>query len=95
MCAGIVPVYHMGSSQMLRCTGSSEWSRKMRASMCIFWGRYGLPLPYRHDIISLVAPPLHGELLCSALVKGCRLWASMTLAWYIWGFSVSSYTSAL
>jgi hypothetical protein len=61
--AGIVPVYHLGSSQMLRCTGSSEWSRKMRASVCVFWGRWGLPLPYKHDIVSLVGTPLEGACL--------------------------------
>ncbi|KAK9918066.1 hypothetical protein WJX75_000903 [Coccomyxa subellipsoidea] len=54
----IVPVYHLGSSQMLRCTGSSDWSRRMRMSMCVFWGRWGLPLPYKHDIVSLVGTPV-------------------------------------
>lgn len=59
--ADIVPVYHLGSSQMLRCTGSSDWSRRMRMSMCVFWGRWGLPLPYKHDIVSLVGTPVTGE----------------------------------
>ncbi len=60
--ADIVPVYHLGSSQMLRCTGSSDWSRRMRMSVCLFWGRWGLPLPYKHDILSLVGTPVRGDL---------------------------------
>ena len=57
----MVPVYHLGSSQMLRCTGHAAWSRYLKASVALFWGRFGLPLPYKHDIISLVGPPLPGE----------------------------------
>ena len=34
----------------------------MRAAVCLFWGRWGLPLPYKHDIISLVGPPVTGML---------------------------------
>ena len=50
----------MGSSQMFRFTGNKEWSRGMRAAVCLFWGRWGLPLPYKHDIISLVGEPVTG-----------------------------------
>lgn len=45
---------------MFRFTGNKEWSRVMRASICLFWGRWGLPLPYKHDIISLVGQPVTG-----------------------------------
>ena len=58
--ADLCPVYHMGSSQMFRFTGNKEWSREMRAAVCLFWGRGGLPLPYKHDIISLVGEPVTG-----------------------------------
>ncbi len=50
----------MGSSQMFRFTGNKEWSREMRAAVCLFWGRWGLPLPYKYDIISLVGEPVTG-----------------------------------
>ena len=59
--ADLCPVYHLGSSQMFRFTGNKEWSREMRAAVCLFWGRWGLPLPYKHDIISLVGEPVTGE----------------------------------
>lgn len=54
----IVPVYHLGNSQMLSFKGFPELSRKLRSSLGIFWGRYGLPLPHQHDIISVAAPPV-------------------------------------
>ncbi|CAK0785740.1 hypothetical protein CVIRNUC_008951 [Coccomyxa viridis] len=56
--ADLVPVYHLGSSQMFRFTGNKEYSRILRASVCLFWGRWFLPVPYKHDIISLVGQPI-------------------------------------
>jgi hypothetical protein len=53
---------------MLRCTGHAAWSRYLKASVALFWGRCGLPLPYKHDIISLVGPPLPGQELKTAAV---------------------------
>ena len=55
---------------MFRFTGNKEWSREMRAAVCLFWGRWGLPLPYKHDIISLVGQPVTGMLFPSHR-KGC------------------------
>ena len=59
--ADVVPVYHLGSSQMLRCTGHAAWSRYLKASVALFWGRSGLPLPYKHDIITLVGEAVPGK----------------------------------
>lgn len=49
----------------------------MRAAVCLFWGRWGLPLPYKHDIISLVGEPVTGILFLSHN-------RSRTPAWIQW-----------
>ncbi|KAK9827733.1 hypothetical protein WJX81_007274 [Elliptochloris bilobata] len=54
--ADLVPAYHFGSSQMLSVTGTPELSRRLRTSLCFFWGRASLPLPRKHDILSAVGP---------------------------------------
>lgn len=63
LCADLVPVYHLGQSQLLTFWGPEKLSRRWRASIGIFWGAWGLPLPRRHPIISLVGAPIPGELL--------------------------------
>jgi hypothetical protein len=48
---------------MLSFWGSAKWSRKLKASVGVFWGRWGLPLlPRRHDIFTLVSEPISGAL---------------------------------
>ena len=54
-------MYHLGSSQMFRCSGHARWSRYLKATVAVFWGQYGLPMPYKHDIISLVGKPIPGQ----------------------------------
>ena len=61
MHADIVPVYHLGQTQLLTFWGTEEISRKWRASVGLFWGAYGLPLPRKHQIITLVGPPIPGK----------------------------------
>lgn len=56
--APLVPVYHLGASQLLSFGGTASLSRRLRASVCVYWGTWGLPLPRRHDIISLVGRPI-------------------------------------
>ncbi|KAK9908698.1 hypothetical protein WJX75_001591 [Coccomyxa subellipsoidea] len=56
--ADILPVYHIGNSQMFSFWGPKSLSRWLRVSVGIFWGRFGLPLPRRHDIISLLGRPI-------------------------------------
>eukprot|EP00884_Botryococcus_braunii_P022379 jgi/Botrbrau1/8825/Bobra.0335s0013.3 len=59
--ADVVAVYQLGQSQMMSFWGSPRWSRKLRASVGFFWGRWGLPLlPRRHDIYTLVSEPIPG-----------------------------------
>ena len=59
--ADIIPVYHFGNSQLLGYHGSEWISRKLRATVGMFWGWRGLPLPYRHDLVSCVGLPVKGD----------------------------------
>ena len=59
-CADIMPVYHLGDSQLLDFWGFKWLSRKLRASLGVVWGRWGLPLPRQHDLIALVDYPIPG-----------------------------------
>jgi len=54
----IIPVYHFGNSQLLGYHGSEWISRKVRATVGLFWGWRGLPLPYRHDLVSCMGLPI-------------------------------------
>ncbi len=58
--ADLLPVYHLGQSQLLTSWGSEELSRRYRISLIFFWGQWGLPLPRRHPVISLIGPPIPG-----------------------------------
>ena len=53
-----MPVYHLGTAQLLTFSGPGKLSRKARASLGLLWGTAGLPLPRRSDIISLVGEPI-------------------------------------
>lgn len=53
-------MYSLGQSQMLDFWGSCALSRRARAAVGIFWGRYGLPVPRRHDIIVAIGRPVPG-----------------------------------
>lgn len=59
--ADIVPIYNLGQSHMLDFYGSCTLSRRMRAAVGVFWGRWFLPVPRRHDIIITVGRPVKGE----------------------------------
>ena len=59
-CADLVPAYHLGQSQLLTFWGTEQISRRWRASVGVFWGAYGLPLPRRHPIITLIGSPIPG-----------------------------------
>ena len=58
--ADLVPVYHLGASQLLAFWGSERLSRRARVCCGLFFGRAGLPLPRRHDILTLVGAPVPG-----------------------------------
>ena len=59
--ADIIPVYHLGNSQILTYFGSEWLSRKARATVGMFWGWRGLPIPYQHDIITCAGIPIKGK----------------------------------
>lgn len=54
--AHIIPVFFFGNSRILRSTNQgpdsffSKLSRKLRASIVLFYGRNYLPVPFRHPI---------------------------------------------
>ncbi|CAK0786261.1 hypothetical protein CVIRNUC_009474 [Coccomyxa viridis] len=56
--ADLVPVYHLGQTQLLTFWGTESISRSWRMSVGLFWGAYGLPLPRKSQIISLVGAPI-------------------------------------
>jgi hypothetical protein len=56
----LVPVYHMGQSQILSFWGLEDLSRRWRASLGFLWGAYGLPVPRKRPIISLMGAPIKG-----------------------------------
>eukprot|EP00884_Botryococcus_braunii_P015866 jgi/Botrbrau1/2963/Bobra.0026s0031.1 len=56
--AGIVPIYHLGNSQLMHFYGLRRTSRKARAALGWFAGRWFLPIPKRYPIVSLVGGPI-------------------------------------
>jgi hypothetical protein len=58
--ANLVPVYHLGASQLLGFWGSEAASRRARMCCGLFFGAWGLPLPRRHAILTLVGAPVPG-----------------------------------
>ncbi|KAK9808224.1 hypothetical protein WJX73_010719 [Symbiochloris irregularis] len=54
----IVPIYTLGQSQILTFRGSEKLSRMCRASIGLWWGWGGLPIPRPHKLITLVGAPI-------------------------------------
>jgi len=57
--AKIVPCYLFGNTQALHCFSDEgrrmQWfSRKIKASITFFWGRFGLPIAYRTPILGVM-----------------------------------------
>ena len=63
MCtADILPVYHLGHSQLFTVWGPAQLSRRLRVAVGVFWGAYYLPLPRKHDLVSVAGHPIPGVL---------------------------------
>jgi len=63
--ATIIPTFFFGNSRIftvLNGQGSDSWiskvSRKLRASIFFFYGRFGLPIPYRHPLKMITGEPI-------------------------------------
>ncbi|KAK9832853.1 hypothetical protein WJX81_007967 [Elliptochloris bilobata] len=56
--ADLVPVYHAGVSQLLTFWGNERLSRRCRVTIGVFWGKWGLPLPRKHSIVTFVGKPI-------------------------------------
>lgn len=55
--AHIIPVFFFGNTKVFKVVGQNgtdsflaKLSRRLRASVVLFYGRYGLPVPFRHPI---------------------------------------------
>ena len=57
----IVPIYNLGQSAMLDFWGSCALSRRLRAVVGVFWGRWWLPVPRRCPIITVIGRPVKGD----------------------------------
>lgn len=59
--AQIVPSYCFGNSRTFTA-GSAPWlaslSRMLRTSIIIFWGRFGLPIPHRVPLLTVLGRPI-------------------------------------
>ena len=69
--AQIVPCYCFGNSQIFdtpfnsssdSALGGGSWvarlSRRLRAALVVFWGRYGLPIPFRAPLLTVIGRPI-------------------------------------
>jgi hypothetical protein len=57
----IVPCYSFGNTQIFY-SGSTSWleklSRSLRMSIILFWGRWGLPVPMKEPIFTVIGTPI-------------------------------------
>lgn len=59
--APVVPVYHLGNSRVLKFGPAFIFrgiSRRLRTSLGLVFGRWGLPIPFQHPIHMLVGLPI-------------------------------------
>jgi len=59
----LVPCYLFGNTQALHCLSDKNkfmqnFSRKIKASITFFWGRWGLPIAYRTPIMGVMGKPI-------------------------------------
>jgi 1-acyl-sn-glycerol-3-phosphate acyltransferase len=87
----LLPVYHYGNSQMLvygpRCL--EDLSRRMRMSLGIIFGRWGLPLPFKvklhmvvGDLIPVDPVPRHHPDFEAAVARVQRQYMAALLELY-------------
>lgn len=59
--APVVPVYHLGNSRILKFGPPflRGLSRRLRTSIGMIFGQWGLPIPIQHPIHMVVGPPIH------------------------------------
>lgn len=65
--ADLIPVYVFGGKEYFKQVSTSEnalcrFSRKMRMGMTLFWGQYGLPIPFPAKTSFVLGAPLHVNL---------------------------------
>ena len=57
----VIPVYHLGNSQLLSFVGLPGLSRRLRISVGLFFGVAGTPYPHRPRMLTVVGDPLPVE----------------------------------
>ena len=62
--ASLVPVYVFGGNDFYHQVGHEEWSRSAQAAFTVFWGQYGLPMPFPCKCSMVLGNPIspHGEM---------------------------------
>ena len=58
----VIPIYCFGSTKMFRRLHFpvlERLSRWIRASVVIFYGVFGLPIPYRQRLLYVIGDPIH------------------------------------
>jgi hypothetical protein len=58
----VIPIYCFGATKMLRRLNIpvlEHLSRWMRFSVCVFYGAWGLPIPFRQRISYVIGDPIH------------------------------------
>ena len=62
----LVPVYVFGNTKMFRRVELPPWveafSRAVQTSIVLFWGRWGLPVPFRTPLLYAIGAPLDSHL---------------------------------
>lgn len=63
--ADLVPCYLFGNTELLSLYTGGSWhdffcslSRKIGFATIVFWGRFGLPVPYRIPILGVMSAPI-------------------------------------
>lgn len=58
----IVPIYSFGATKMLKRLELpllEKISNFLRVSICLFFGRFGLPMPFKQKLLYVMGRPIH------------------------------------
>ncbi|GKY96042.1 hypothetical protein MPSEU_000564500 [Mayamaea pseudoterrestris] len=58
----VIPIYCFGSSKFfkrLHLNALERLSLMIRVSLCLFFGKYGLPIPFRQRLLYVIGHPVH------------------------------------
>ena len=58
----LIPIYTFGGSKIMRRIDSGfleKISNFLRISLCLFYGKFGLPIPFRTKLLYIIGAPIH------------------------------------